>query len=161
MITYLDGDATIPTGEGPRILAHVCNDRGGWGKGFVLELSKRHPQPEAWYRHWFKAAEGGGRFHLGAVQFVPIRLSKEPLVTVFWVANMIAQCGYSGAGRTALKYDALEECLGKVAEFGREHGASVHMPRIGTGLAGGDWRKIGPIVERALSGLEVFVYKKS
>lgn len=149
MITYLDGDATRPTGKGSRILAHVCNDRGGWGKGFVLELSKRYPQPEAWYRHWFKA----GGVVLGAVQFVPITPG-------FWVANMVAQRGYAGAGRTALKYDVLLECLCRVAEFAPK-GTSIHMPRIGTGLAGGDWRKIEPVIERALHGLEVFVYKKS
>ena len=35
-IQYLTGDATAPTASGNKIIAHVCNDIGGWGKGFVL-----------------------------------------------------------------------------------------------------------------------------
>ncbi|EGJ73150.1 hypothetical protein STTU_0361 [Streptomyces sp. Tu6071] len=44
-ITYVRGDATAPRGRGPRVIAHVCDDRGGWGKGFVLALSRRWPEP--------------------------------------------------------------------------------------------------------------------
>lgn len=40
-IHYITGDATIPIGEGKKIIAHVCNDIGAWGKGFVLPLAKK------------------------------------------------------------------------------------------------------------------------
>ena len=34
-ITYLKGDATVPRGEGFRILAHIVSDRNMiWGAGF-------------------------------------------------------------------------------------------------------------------------------
>jgi hypothetical protein len=46
-IDYRTGDATDPVGEGARIICHVCNDIGGWGRGFVVALSKRWPEPEA------------------------------------------------------------------------------------------------------------------
>ena len=36
--------------------------------------------------------------------------------------------------------------------------ASIHMPRIGTGLAQGDWSLIEPIIQDTLEGLNVFVY---
>ncbi|MFJ6385555.1 hypothetical protein ACIQI7_36810, partial [Kitasatospora sp. NPDC092039] len=49
-ITYVRGDATTPQGKGVKVIAHVCNDLGGWGKGFVLALSRRWPEPEAAYR---------------------------------------------------------------------------------------------------------------
>lgn len=35
-IHYVKGDATCPMTPGTKIIAHICNDRGGWGKGFVL-----------------------------------------------------------------------------------------------------------------------------
>lgn len=39
-IQYLAGDATVPPAKGPKIIAHVCNDRcndrGGWGNDFEL-----------------------------------------------------------------------------------------------------------------------------
>ncbi|WP_253732040.1 hypothetical protein [Listeria monocytogenes] len=40
-ITYLKGDATNPMAKGNKIIAHICNDVGGWGKGFVLAISRK------------------------------------------------------------------------------------------------------------------------
>jgi len=37
-ITYRRGDATAPNADGSKIVCHVCNDVGGWGKGFVVAL---------------------------------------------------------------------------------------------------------------------------
>jgi len=34
-ISYIKGDATAPQGKGVKVIAHLCNDLGGWGKGFV------------------------------------------------------------------------------------------------------------------------------
>ena len=63
-IRYLKGDATCPQAKGVKLICHVCNDLGGWGKGFVLALSRRWDRPEAEYRAWHaqgKAAGFGGR----------------------------------------------------------------------------------------------------
>ncbi|MCL2848874.1 MAG: hypothetical protein FWE61_02365 [Micrococcales bacterium] len=38
-IRYLRGDATKPAGEWNTIIAHVCDDTGRWGKGFVYDLA--------------------------------------------------------------------------------------------------------------------------
>lgn len=150
-ITYLKGDATCPQGKGVKIICHVCNDIGGWGKGFVLALSKRWGEPEAAYRDWY--ANGGG-FALGAVQFVQV----EPYV---WVANLIGQRGTkTGSSGPPVRYEAIASGLAQVAEKARELGASVHMPRIGCGLAGGEWAKVEPLVQQHLSatGVAVNVY---
>lgn len=40
-IIYLKGDATNPIAKGNKIIAHICNDAGGWGKGFVLAISRK------------------------------------------------------------------------------------------------------------------------
>ena len=40
-IIYIKGDATSPISPGNKIITHICNDIGGWGKGFVLALSKK------------------------------------------------------------------------------------------------------------------------
>ena len=45
-ITYIRGDATAPSAKGIKLIAHVCNDIGGWGKGFVVAVSRRWPEPE-------------------------------------------------------------------------------------------------------------------
>ena len=59
-----------------------------------------------------------------------------------------------------LRYDALETCLMKVAGYCKKNNMSVHMPRIGCGLAGGDWEKVEAIINKTLilHGLEVYVY---
>ena len=69
-ITYLKGDATCPQAKGKKLVCHVCND-GGWGRGFVLSLSRRWEEPEAEYRAWYATGRKGG-FALGAVQFVRV-----------------------------------------------------------------------------------------
>jgi O-acetyl-ADP-ribose deacetylase (regulator of RNase III) len=145
-IRYTVGDATRPTGTGPRVIAHVCNDVGAWGAGFVLALSRRWGEPEAEYRKAF-----GPGLRLGAVQFVPVTGG-------LCVANMVAQ---RGVGSTRpLRYRALAHCLASVGAWARDVGASVHMPRIGCGLAGGSWDLVSALVEESLSecDIEVTVY---
>jgi O-acetyl-ADP-ribose deacetylase (regulator of RNase III) len=131
-----------------KIICHVCNDIGGWGKGFVLALSKRWEAPEAAYRQWYAA---GTDFALGAVQFVQV----EPYI---WVANLIGQRGTkTGSSGPPVRYGAIAIGLAKIAEKARELGASVHMPRIGCGLAGGEWGKVEPLIEQHLCGAGVAV----
>jgi O-acetyl-ADP-ribose deacetylase (regulator of RNase III) len=147
-ITYLKGDATCPQARGVKIICHVCNDSGGWGKGFVLALSKRWEKPEDAYRAWYSSGEG---FALGAVQFVQV----EPYI---WVANLIGQRGTkTGSSGPPVRYEAIAAGLAKVAEKARELGGSVHMPRIGCGLAGGEWAKVEPLIEQYLCGAGVAV----
>lgn len=148
MIHYLRGDATKPQGKGPKIIAHICNDAGGWGAGFVMAISARWPEPEKAYREWAVSKTSGGQpFALRAVQYVQV----EPDL---WVANMIAQTGYGTPDRPPIRYDALRECLKTLAI----PDGSIHMPRIGCGLAGGDWASVEAVIKETLSHREVFVY---
>lgn len=152
-ITYLKGDATQPHAKGTKIIVHVCNDLGGWGKGFVLAISKRWTEPEKQYRHWHQN-RSQNNFALGAVQFVQV----EDYV---WIANMIGQRGMkTGSNGPPVRYQAIESGLTQVAEKALELSASVHMPRIGCGLAGGNWDKIEPLILKTLceSHVSVFVY---
>lgn len=155
-ITYFIGDATQPHGQGRKIIAHIVNDIGAWGAGFVLALSKRSRAPELAYKQWF-AQRDHNDFALGSVQFVEFATDVE-------VANMIGQHGIaSRATRAATPpvcYDAIERALEIVAARALETGACVHLPRIGCGLAGGTWDEIEPILARQLNTRDVaaFVY---
>jgi hypothetical protein len=78
-----------------------------------------------------------------------------------WVANIIGQHGLKREGNLPpIRYDAIESALVHVAEEAAAYSATVHMPRIGCGLAGGSWEQIEPILDRTLckNGVEVFVY---
>jgi O-acetyl-ADP-ribose deacetylase (regulator of RNase III) len=155
VVTYVKGDATKPVGDGPKIIAHICNDSGGWGAGFVKAVSRRWPEPEYSYRRWHRGVmnDGGYFLPLGHVQMV--RVSDE-----LEVANMVAQHGMvSPINPHPISYAALGHCLTKVASIAA-YGSSVHMPRIGTGLAQGDWEVIESIINRTLTlrDVDVTVY---
>jgi O-acetyl-ADP-ribose deacetylase (regulator of RNase III) len=140
MISYVVGDATFPLGTDERVIVHVCNNRGGWGKGFVLALSKRWSEPERAYKAW-AAREP---LELGKVQLVRVEDSIQ-------VANVVAQDGYIRPTRPVpLDYVGLQAGLAKLAERESLREASFHMPRIGSKLGGGDWARIEVIVEATL-----------
>lgn len=153
-ITYLKGDATSPQASGIKIIAHICNDLGGWGKGFVLAISKRWKEPEAAYRLWHRE-RAANDFILGSIQLIKV----EPYI---YVANMIGQRGMktSRSAGVPIRYEAVEQCLAALTEEAALLNASVHMPRIGCGLAGGKWDKVEPLIKRTLSdnNIDVYVY---
>ncbi|NII24476.1 macro domain-containing protein [Pseudoflavitalea sp. X16] len=150
-IQYIKGDATAPVVSGNKIIVHVCNDIGSWGRGFVMALSAKWKEPKQSYKKWFQSKEN---FALGEVQFVPVSADT-------WVANMIGQHDIKNdkAGNPPVRYDAIKIALEKVALFAKEKNASVHMPRIGCGLAGGTWDKMEPVIEAvSKQGVPVTVY---
>ena len=142
-IIYKIGDATNPQSQGNKLIVHCCNDLGAWGKGFVLALSKRWPQVEQEYREWFRN-KSNNDFALGSAQFVQVEAD-------IWVANLIGQHGIrSSSNPIPIRYGAIEDGLEKVADFAIANLCSVHMPRIGCGLAGGNWKTIYPIIGQVL-----------
>lgn len=168
-IKFIKGDATNPIDNGTKIIVHICNDVGGWGKGFVMAISKRWKQPETEYRSWYKSKElentdivqferiesrdkysNEKKFELGNVQFV--KASDN-----IWVANMLAQRDIrpSEDGIPPIRYSYVSECLQRVRQFAKRQNASVHMPRIGCGLAGGQWTEIEEIVNNNLIAHEI------
>ena len=149
-IIYLKGDATDPQAGGHKVITHICNDIGGWGKGFVLAVSKKWKGPEAAYRKWYKS---GTDFKQGNIQLIPVTEDIS-------VANMIGQKGiYPEDGVPPIRYESVESCLEKLAAA-LDKETSIHMPRIGCGLAGGKWELIEPIIEKTLvnKGFAVYVY---
>ncbi|NDV67032.1 macro domain-containing protein [Bacteroides sp. 224] len=151
-IIYLKGDATSPQASGAKIIAHICNDIGGWGKGFVLAISKRWPEPEKDYREWHRKRSEND-FALGNIQLTQV----EPYI---YIANMIGQRGIKTGRSTGvpIRYEAVESCLEKLAKEAIQLKASVHIPRIGCGLAGGKWERIEPLIINTLIRNEIDVY---
>ncbi|PQA94738.1 Appr-1-p processing protein [Chryseobacterium shigense] len=151
-IQYLKGDATQPQTKGNKIITHICNDIGGWGRGFVMAISKRWKEPEANYREWYESREN---FSLGEIQIIMV---EEEI----WVCNMIGQHKTitSSKGISPIRYEAVERCLEKLVPEALQLNAEIHMPRIGCGLAGGKWEEIEPIIEKILvrNNIPVWVY---
>lgn len=159
-IEYRTGDATEASRDGAGIITHICNDIGRWGRGFVVAVSRRWPQPEARYRAWHRGEppaedeERSGTFQLGEVQYVTV---EDGLI----IANLIGQHDIRRiGGHPPVRYQAIRAGLEKIAEKARQLDTAVAMPRIGAGLAGGDWKTIETIVENTLAaaGVRTLVY---
>jgi O-acetyl-ADP-ribose deacetylase (regulator of RNase III) len=146
-IHYIKGDATRPRGDGKKIICHICNDIGAWGAGFVLALSARWDEPEESYLDMDTRM-------LGTVQIVPIESEPDILV-----ANMIGQhgVGCDANGLPPIRYGAVRAALAAVNDLAYRIGATLHMPRIGCGLAGGRWEDIEKILHEVCS-VNVYVY---
>lgn len=142
-MNYLEtpGDATLPMSTHV-VIVHVCNNIGGWGAGFVLPLAARYPIARESYRKMHRDYETV----LGAVQFVKVEEDEV------YVANLIGQDDiHYKENVPPVRYEAIREGLRKVREFCKEKGLQVQMPKIGSGLAGGDWNIVSQIVREELS----------
>ena len=77
------------------------------------------------------------------------------------MVNMIAQENFvSFVNPIAVRYEALKKCLQQVSDSIKGNEVSVHMPRIGCGIAGGKWENIEPIIIDTLckNDIQVYVY---
>lgn len=152
-IKYIKGDATKPISlkEGElKIIVHICNNEKKWGKGFVMAISNRWKWPKQTYMKM--------KQELGEISHCWV--SDD-----ICVINMIAQKGiyakkYTKKDIKPIRYNALEECLIKTIKYLSKYDrhVSIHMPKIGCGLAGGKWDKVQPIVEKILKGYNIIVY---
>jgi len=147
-IHYLKGDATKPV-KTPAYIVHVCNDLGGWGSGFVVAISNTlSKKPETSYRLWHKSKED---FRLGKSQIVKVNEKIS-------VVNMIAQHGFASKENShPLNLKALKLCLKYAYEVVKGENITVHMPRIGCGLAGGKWEEVEPIIKKYMT-VDTYVY---
>lgn len=148
MITYLIGDATNPVKK-PAIIAHVCNNKGGYGRGFALAVANKWPTAQMAYRRL-------GKWPLGLNQLVHVGPS-------LFVANMIAQNGIRSnmtrPDTCLVDFHNLEKCLSELRTNAKMYNASVHLPRICMGLAGcKDWKEVEMRIKKHLDTVEVFIY---
>jgi len=152
-LQYVIGDATEPIGTGDKLIIHLVNDKGLWNKGFVLALSKRWEEPRKEYIKWFYFKHQP--FKLGEIQEVKINDNLS-------VVNMVGQHGIypDKSGVQPVRYEAIAECLEKVAKLAIGKNASVCCPRFGSGLSGGIWGKIEELIIEKLvnKGIDVTVY---
>ncbi|MTH95919.1 macro domain-containing protein [Roseibium sp. RKSG952] len=144
-ITYLEGDL-FETGSG--VIAHGCNTKGKFGKGFARALATRFPSAKAAYER----AHRCGGLVLGSVVWAECG--------DILIANCMTQATYGNDGNRHVSYAAVASCirmLNNASDWGVpgtcfEGGFDkVHMPLIGAELGGGDWSEISSIIERELT----------
>ena len=148
IITYVKGDATHPIAI-PAIIAHVCNNKGGWGAGFTKALTgKFGPSLKDFYQGMIKSnANLGG----ASIQHINDNI---------FICHMIAQNGFrKPENPVPLDYDSLDICLGRLYKVCRilHKNMTIHMPRIGCGLAGGTWDRVEPLILKHMTA-PTYVY---
>lgn len=142
------------------IIPHICNDIGGWGRGFVMSLSKTWKEPEQAYRSL-------KQWDLGVNQMVHI--PQDKMLNELIVVNMIAQRGIdpNKNGVPPIRYQALDKCLSGVEQMISrskrspwfEKRVRIFAPKFGAGLAGGDWEKIEKQIKERWRNLDVTIFE--
>ena len=149
-ITYTPGDATQPRAAGFRIVAQLVNDSAfTWGGGLSLAVRKKWPDAQQAFRAWVEHDRRSLR--LGNLHFVTV----DPTLGI---ASLIAQHGFGASPTPRIRYLHLKTCLDKLAQLGAERKATVHIPKLGCGQAGGSWSIVRELVEESLCGRGVKVY---
>lgn len=151
-LSFIRGDASEPFGAEQKFLLQVVNDQAQiWGGGFAKHIRKKWPHAQAEFRVW---AYGRQNLKLGNIHVARIRSDLS-------LVSLVAQHGFGKPiSGPRVRYGKLFSALEKVADLAVEEHASVHMPRIGTGEAGGNWDIVEGIIRETLiaRGVKVTVY---
>jgi O-acetyl-ADP-ribose deacetylase (regulator of RNase III) len=153
LLQFVRGDALQPRGAGPKMVVHIVNDKTpNWGGGgFAQAVRRQWPAVQVDFQK--SVAENRRLLTLGNARVCD--LPHELLV-----ASVVAQKGYGESVGPRLRYAALRHGLESVATAAIQRGASIHMPRIGTGQGGGSWAIVEDIIRAVFgeAGLSVTVY---
>lgn len=144
MIKYIKGDLFETDCD---IIAHGCNCRGGFGSGVAYTMAMKFPKVREMYLEKFD--DQGWR--LGEVQLVKLHNGKT-------VANCATQDAYLPRGRQHADYHAIKRAMAQVKVYAQDRKLSVAIPKIGAGLAGGDWIEIEKILNEVFYDYDVTVY---
>lgn len=129
----LDGDFDV--------IVHGCNCHCTMGAGIALTIKNRFPEAYAADR----ATKPGDRAKLGTITYANIERGSRR----FTIVNGYTQFDFNSSGIRA-DYDAIRSVMKTVAA--QFSGQRIGYPKIGAGLAGGDWAVISAIITEELSG---------
>jgi len=121
------------------VIVHGCNCFHTMGGGIALTIKKVFPS--AFQAD--KQTEYGDENKLGTYSDTIINNNGHYLV----VLNAYTQYNYGGNG-VNVNYDAIEKVFKQIAkDF---NGLRIGYPKIGCGLAGGDWAIVSDIINKSL-----------
>lgn len=122
------------------LIVHGCNCFCTMGAGIAKGIKAAFP---AAYEVDLETARGN-RAKLGTCTFAEVDLGISRLVVV----NAYTQFDYRGGGQK-VNYDAVRSCFRWIKQY--HSGKKIGFPKIGAGLAGGDWSKIVAIIGEELT----------
>lgn len=171
MITYKVGNLIAALNVGDvTVIAHGCNCFNTMKSGIAPKIAKAYPTMYDADQRTLK----GDINKLGGYSAAILGEFKGGKPAIGF--NLYSQYDWRGRleGRMELRYDALEQALTKMAKrlrfaqesskdpdsfwYGKDVNFRIGLPKIGAGLAGGDWAIIEDIIDRSLDGFDVTVY---
>ena len=123
------------------VIIHGCNCQCTMGAGIARSIKNTFPEA-------FQAdmeTTKGDRDKLGTISTATMERNGNTITIV----NGYTQFHWRGSG-VFVDYDAIRDVFAAVKS--RFPGQRIGYPRIGAGLAGGDWEKIEKIIVRELDG---------
>jgi len=138
-----------------KVIVHGCNCQGKMGAGVAKAIREKYPNVFKEYKmlcdHYSQDKKLDSL--LGRCQIVHCPDGKI-------VINTITQMNYGRQkGVVYVSYAALRTIFASLNEFSRRTNTKeIAMPKIGAGLAGGDWAVIEKIIEEELTDVQPVVY---
>ena len=141
------GDLLKHASEGAfDVIAHGCNCFCTMGAGIAKGIAAQFPPALEADRQTAK----GDRAKLGTCSFAETVTAHGKLTVV----NAYTQFHYWGRGDKA-DYAAIRACMRWLAEHYSQ--SRIGLPKIGAGLAGGDWPRIEAIMDEELADCDATV----
>ena len=143
----ISGDLIQLAQEGAfEVIAHGCNCQCVMGAGIAKTIKKVFPKAyDADCR-----TKKGSRDKLGSCSVATCETATGSLEVV----NAYTQFHWRGSGVKA-DYEAIRTCMQWIKR--RYAGQRIGLPKIGAGLAGGDWKIIQAIIEEELADEDVTI----
>ena len=155
MIKEINGDLIKLAKNGSfDVIAHGCNCFHTMGAGIARQIKENFPEA---YKADLKTVKGSNE-KLGDFSWVKVQGNWDKS---FYILNVYTQFGY-GNNETHIRYDAVEDVFWKINRIFGNFDYRFGFPKIGAGLAGGDWNKIKKIINTTLRYEDVTIvnYKK-
>lgn len=166
MYYELEGDLITLAKQGKfDVITHGCNCRSIMGAGIAVPMNLHFDCSQ-----FPMELQGASALKLGNIDyetkyFESGKWPKYPDEAGKWVdGKLIVVNSYTqnfpNANLKPIDYEALTLCLRKInIEFAGKH---IGLPKIGAGLAGGNWSRIKKIIQRELVDCKttVVIYKK-
>lgn len=128
------------------VIGHGVNCKGGFGSGIAGQIAKLYPNVRDEYLGYHKNVG----WVLGDVQLIG--------TTGHIIANCATQENYGRSNELYANYHAIERICRKLRHFCKEEGHTLALPKIGCGLANGDWKVVEEIYNRVFHDMKVKVY---
>jgi O-acetyl-ADP-ribose deacetylase (regulator of RNase III) len=162
----IEGDLIVLAKEGMfDVISHGCNCLSNMGAGIAPQMAKAFGVDKFEMELWGESIE-----KLGCIDYETFVLGKNTIWNLLdadnkqnepelVVVNSYTQYRYGknhadGVSKP-LDYEALTLCMRKINHIFK--GKHIGLPKIGAGLAGGDWERIKEIIKKELKDCEVTV----